>query len=158
MHRLLLLQLAFLVTLLAACGDDGPRLDEEGRSLEGTLEATINVSSPTFGIINLLRASGTQVRVTGRIERPQMQTGGYTFDVNDGVLLEVYEYGSPNKLNMVKAQIGTDGTTIGTETIDWEGPVHLYNSDMIIIAYRGNDSETRQALASMVGQEFAGTR
>lgn len=145
------------MALLTACNDDSPRLDEEGNEV-GTLEAEIAVESPTFNIINILRASGLKVRVPRAATRPEMQTKGYVFDVNNGVILEVYEYASTDDLNRVKESVSPDGAMIGDKKIEWGSPVHLYNTEKIIIAYMGHDMDTRQSLASMFGQEFAGTR
>lgn len=142
-----------LLCLLAACDDDkAPQ--ENG----GDLTSQIEVQSPTFNIINIMKASGLQVRVPGRAERPPMEADGYLLDVNNGVLLEVYEYDSAEELNEVKARISADGTKVDSKTIAWESPVHLYSTEKVILVYRGNDSDTRQSLATMFGPEFAGNR
>ncbi len=142
-----------LLGFLAACDDDkAPQ--ENG----GDLTPQIEVQSPTFNIINIMKASGLQVRVPRRAERPAMDTDGYLLDVNNGVSLEVYEYDSAEELNEVKATISPDGTRVGNETIAWESPVHLYSTEKVILVYRGTDADTRQSLATMFGPEFAGNR
>jgi|GEM_PF-2292124 len=153
-HPLLLL----LPALFISCGDETPRLDEEGNSVEGTLEADIKVESPTFSVINILRASGQKVRVPQQASRPAMQTDGYVLDVNQGVTLEVYEYATADDLERVRQQMSPDGTSIGSESIGWDSPVHLYSTEKVIIAYLGDDMDTRQSLETLFGQkEFAGT-
>lgn len=142
-----------LLALLAACGDDkAPQ--ENG----GDLTSQIEVQSPTFNIINIMKASGLQVRVPARTDRAPMDADGYLLDVNNGVALEVYEYDSAEELNEVKGKISPDGTKVGNETIGWDSPVHLYSTEKVIVVYRGSDSDTRQSLATMFGPEFAGNR
>lgn len=157
MYRYTGLPLLLFALLISSCGDDEPRLDEEGEAVS-ELEKQIKVQSPTFNIMNILRASGLKVRVPSKASRSAMDTDGYVLDVNNGVTLEVYEYGSADDLITVRNQMSSDGTTVSGKALEWESPVHIYSTEKVIIAYLGNDGETRKSLASLFGEEFAGTR
>lgn len=157
MHKHIYLPLLLIALLISSCGNDEPRLDEEGGSVS-ELEKQIKVQSPTFNIINILRASGLKVRVPRAASRPAMDTDGYVLDVNNGVILEIYEYDSAEELNAVKNQMSPDAATVGSKALEWDSPVHLYNTEKVIIAYLGNDPDTRQSFATLFGPEFTGTR
>ncbi len=145
-----------LSLLVASCGREDPRYDEAGRSLEGTAEADIEVGSPTFNILNILRATGNTVKVTGVISRPSLDSKGRTIVVNDGVNLEVYEFSSTADLDATAAKISPDGSTVGNEKVEWPGTPHFFKTDKVIILYFGDDPENKRELASAFGEQFAG--
>ncbi len=149
--------LIFLLALpIAACGDKGPRYDDQGNSVEGTMEAQVDQSSSTFNIINLLRASGNSVKVTGKVSRPQLDAKGWTLVVNGGVNLEVYEFSSPEDLQEATKKISLDGKTIEGESVNWPEAPHLYKTDRVIVVYLGDDIDNRKRLAETFGPQFAG--
>lgn len=150
----------FLAALvLSACGDDSPRLDDRGRSVEGTPEADIESGSPTFNLLNLLRATGNRVEVTGKVTRPFFADAkGNSLTVNGGIEIELYEFADKEKLDAVAAQISPDGSTIGGETVSWPGPPHFYRTDRVLILYFGNDADNRREFEAAFGAQFAGAR
>lgn len=153
--------LGFLLTaaLLYACSDDTPRLDEQGRSVEGTPEADIEVASPTFNILNILRATRNHVRVTGKVSRPDFENAkGNSLLVNEGVELEVYEFTSKEELETLAATISPDGTAIKGERVTWPATPHFYKTDRVIIIYFGADADNARQLESAFGPQFAGGR
>jgi hypothetical protein len=154
--RISLRALLTLSLLLAACGREEPRYDDQGHSVEGTAEADIEVASPTFNILNLLRATGNKVKVTGVISRPFFESKGRTLLVNDGVNLEVYEFGSAADLNAAVAKISPDGSTVAGEAVQWPASPHFYKTERVIILYFGDDADNRRALEGAFGQQFAG--
>jgi len=154
--RRLLTLLLVVIPLLASCGDDVPRLDEEGKSVEGTPEMEIEVSSPSFGIVNILRATGNKVRVIRTIEQPFMPVEGKVLTV-DGEEIQIYEFDSKEATDKVAETISPDGSTVGTTAVAWTAPPHFYRTDKVMVIYAGTDTTTKAAMESAIGPQFAGT-
>jgi hypothetical protein len=157
LHARLLPLLVALSLVIAACGDDTPRLDEEGKSIEGTAEVDIEVSSPTFGIINLLRAGGNSVKVTSKVSRGSLKNG-FAMKVNDAFNVEAFEFSTPQDRAEAEKTISADGMTIDGTGVTWGGDPHLYRTDRVILVYIGDDKENMQALEGSFDKEFAGKK
>jgi hypothetical protein len=140
-----------LLALAAGCGDDTPSMGDEG------VEKEIAVSSPTFNIINILRATGNSVKVTGKADRPFFKNAkGYTMLVNNGVALEVYEFESAEELEQSATTVSADGANVEGKKVEWDASPHFYKTDKVIIIYVGNDADNQRELASVFGSQFAG--
>ncbi len=151
--------LLFLLPALGGCADDSPRLDEHGRSVEGTPEADIESGGPTFNIINLLRAADNTVLVTGSVSRPFFSDArGNSMTVNGGIELETYEFASKAALDTAVARIGADGSTIAGEQVTWPAPAHFYRTDRVLIIYFGEDPDNRKQFETVFGAQVAGAR
>lgn len=146
-----------LPLLITACADDAPRVDEQGKSIEGTAEVDVPISSPTFGVINLFRAAGNSVKVTGKISRGSLKDG-FAMKINEVDNLEVFEFSSADDRAEADRTISPDGRTIGGATIDWGGDPHLYQTEKLIIVYIGDDKGNMEALEGSFGKEFAGKK
>jgi len=159
LHRsgLIFFLLALVPIVLAACRDTTPRVDDAGRSVEGELEGELEVSSPTFNIIYLIRSAGNTVKVSGRRERDGLGEG-IVLAVNETIPLEVYEYGSIEDRVEVEKMISPDGSRVDGENVDWSDPPHFFRTDKTIIVYQGNDAVNVSQLESVFGKEFAGSR
>ncbi len=155
-HHLSQLGAFALALAILSCGKETPRYDDQGKSVEGTAESTIDVSSPTFGILNILRANGHRVQVTDDIVRPAFTSKGKTLVVDGGVSIEVYEYGSPADCAAAAAKISPDGSRVGDEEIPWSAPPHLFKTDRVIILYLGSEPDNITELTSAFGAQFAG--
>lgn len=156
-HTALLLLLLSLPVLLGACGDDTPRYDDRGRAVDGTPEADIEVSSPTFSVLNILRATDNSVKVVGTVSRPFFEGArGNTLLVNGGIEMEVYEFDSKEALENVAKSISPDGMKVNGEEVTWPAAPHMFKTDRVILIYFGEDRDNRAELATAFGQQFAG--
>ena len=72
-------------TALASCGDDAP----EEESTSGT--TTLEVSSPSYGIVNMLRATGNEVEVVGDTLHSFFTTKARIINVSNSIV-QLYEY------------------------------------------------------------------
>ncbi len=152
---LLLLCAALLTAIAPGCGDDSPRIDDTGASVEGKVEGEISVSSPTFNIIYLIRSAGNKVKVTGKVEREGLGEG-YVLAVNETIPLEIYEYDDIDDRLDVEKRISPDGMTIAGERVEWAGAPHFFRTDKTIIFYQGDDTDNVAQLATVFGKQFAG--
>lgn len=143
------------IFLISCGGNDVPRLDEGGKSVEGTPEMDIEVSSPSFGVVNVLRATGNKVRVVRTIEQPFMPVEGKVLTVN-GEEIQVYEFDSKEAVDRIATTISPDGSTVGNSAVNWTAPPHFYRTDKVMVIYTGTDSTTREALESAIAPQFAG--
>ncbi len=146
---------SLILTVAPGCGDKGPRVDDTGRSVEGTLEGEIETGSPTFNIIYLIRSAGNSVRVVDQVEREGLGEG-FVLMVAESNRLEVYEYGSVDERLEVEKVISPDGATVAGSAMDWEDSPHFFHTDKTIILYQGNDADNVAQLASVFGSQFAG--
>lgn len=145
--------------LLSACGDDSPRLDDRGRSVEGTPEADIESGSPTFNLLNILRATGNRVEVTGKVTRPFFADAkGNSLTVNGGIEIELYEFADKEKLDSAAAQISPDGMTVMGEKVSWPDAPHFYRTDRVLVLYFGSDADNQREFEAAFGPQFAGAR
>ncbi|MBS1911866.1 MAG: hypothetical protein JST22_07760 [Bacteroidetes bacterium] len=157
MKRFLVPALPLLILLASACGDKGPRLDEQGHPVDGTPEADIEVASPTFSVLNILRATGNKVRVTGKVSRPFFgDAKGNAIEVNQAIEMELYEFATKADLEKVAASISPDGGSVNGEAVSWSGSPHMYKTDRVIIIYFGDGIENMKQLTAAFGSQFAG--
>jgi len=148
--------LGALLALPACSRDDAPRLDDQGESVEGTTEMEIDVSTPSFGIINILRASGNGVRVNAKAEPPLFTAIGYRITIN-GEPAELYEFEDGVATAQAAASVSPDGATIaGKEMPDGGG--QFFKTEKTIVVCKSGDTATASVLESALGKSFAGGR
>lgn len=148
---------AAMLLWLSACGrDDAPRLDDQGESVEGTAEMEIDVSTPSFGIINILRASGNRVRVIATATPPLFPTTGYRITIN-GEPAELYEFEDGAATAQAAASVSPDGNSVaGKEMANGEG--QFFKTEKTIVVCKAGDAGTVAVLESALGKAFAGSR
>lgn len=80
--------------------------------------------------------------------------------INDTDNISVYLYESANKMEKDSSYLSKDGFSYDKgkqiKLIDWSSYPHFFKRDNIILLYIGKDLEIIQALARLVGQQFAG--
>ncbi|MEO5928520.1 MAG: hypothetical protein ABIR47_01190 [Candidatus Kapaibacterium sp.] len=140
--------LAIILPFLAACGREVPK--------GGSPEAQIEPASPTFNILNILKATGNKVEVTGAVSRPYFESKGTMMTVNGGVNLEVYEFDKPAEMEAAAGKISPDGMTIDGQRMEWPAQPHFYKTERVIILYLGNDADNARELEGAFGKQFAG--
>ena len=124
--------------------------------MEGTPEMEIEPSSPSFGIVNILRASGNKVRVIGTAERPFIPVKGKTLTVNEQQV-EIYEFDSQEDTDATADGINPDGTPKSPQGAPaFQGTPHYYRTDKVLVLYVGDDPTTKQALETALGSQIAG--
>ena len=112
-------------------------------------------NSPSYGIVNMLRATGNQVEVVGDTLRPFFTPKARILNVSNSIV-QLYEYESKEQLEEEAAKVSPDGARIGSTEMKWEVPPHFYKTEMVIVLYEGSDSTMKQTLSSVVGAQFAG--
>lgn len=152
---LLLLLASFLLPISPGCGDNEPRVDDTGESVAGKLEGEIDVASPTFNIIYLIRSAGNSVKVVDKVSREGLGEG-YAILVARTNRLEIYEYGSVDDRLEVEKMISPDGSIVAGKSMKWTDTPHFFHTDKTIVLYQGSDADNVTQLASVFGQQFAG--
>ncbi len=141
-----------LALVLGACSDSDPYVGRDGGP-------EIDVASPSYGVFQLLKASGYQAEVTDRVDEPFFDDPGYVFTVN-GRRLEVFEFDSPKDVQAVKSSIVVSGSSvrIGDESAELKPPVRFYSTDRVIIIFPDADAQMNASLDYTLGTPFAMTR
>ena len=80
----------------------------------------------------------------------------------DGQEVFAFEFPTTNALQQVRSGISADGYSIPlrngrTAMVDWISPPHFYSAGRLITLYLGDKKPTLLALASLLGQQFAGS-
>lgn len=89
------------------------------------------------------------------IEQPFLSVPGQIVQVN-GADVQVFEYASAEDMGLEASQVSDDGSPIGTSTITWIAPPHLYRSGRLLVLYVGDDQAVIDLLESVAGPQFAG--
>lgn len=146
-----------LTLVFAACSrDDAPRLDDQGESVEQTAEMEIDVSTPSFGIINILRASGNRVKVTSKAETPLFSATGYRISIN-GTPAELYEFEDGAATAQAATSVSPDGRTVAGKEMP-NGGGQFFKTEKTIVVCNAQDTATVAALELAIGKAFAGSR
>ncbi|MBL7989051.1 MAG: hypothetical protein JNJ94_13390 [Chlorobi bacterium] len=155
-HRLCSAML-LLALLSAACSrDDAPRLDDQGESVEQTAEMEIDVATPSFGIINILRASGNRVKVIAKAEAPLFAATGYRITIN-GTPAELYEFEDGAATAQAATSISPDGKSVAGKEMP-NGGGQFFKTEKTIVVCSAADTAAATALESAIGKAFAGSR
>lgn len=138
--------LAALAVMACGKGDAEP---EPGNG------AALDVGTPSFGVYNLLKASGNHVDIGGVKKLPPFEPMGKELSVN-GSAIQLFEFPGSTETAAVAATIAPDGSRIGSTEMNWEAPPHFFRTDRVIVLYLGSDSTTVRALTTAIGPQFAG--
>lgn len=106
-------------------------------------------------LIDNLRAAGATVEPAGDVEQPFFAVPGRLIRVNGGDV-QVFEYADMAADDADLARIGPDGSIIGTVSILWVAPPHLYRAERLIVLYVGSDPAVTGALEAVLGPQIAG--
>lgn len=146
-----------LAMLFPACSrDDAPRLDDQWESVEQTAEMDIDVSTPSFGIINILRASGNRVKVLAKSAAPLFPTTGYRITIN-GEPAELYEFEDGAATAEAATNVSADGLQVAEKKMP-DGGGQFFKTEKTIVVCKAADTATVSVLESALGKAFAGSR
>lgn len=142
-----LLTLLTLPTLLSACGTNlsgsvspGGEMQEEQTVVEQVQE--------NF-------AATVQIRDGGLLVLPGFSSIGKGM-TRFGEVIAVFEYDSAEAAAADADKVGVDGQTTDGSPIAWEGPVHFYHHNRVLIVYVGSNEDFLAKLAADGGDQFAG--
>lgn len=149
----------FLALVLAACeGQPTPNVATTVGTEATAAPATIPQPSPVDdyeSLVTALQAAGMTVEPGETVEQPFFAVPGQVIEVNDRDV-QVYVYETAEALEAEADQIAEDGSSIGTNMIDWVDAPHFYRSGRVLVLYLGEDPNILSVLDSILGPQFAG--
>ena len=137
-----LLPLFGLSVLLSACGTNltgtvTPEQEMQQEQLQESVDVVV------------------QIRDGGSLVLPGFSSIG-TGMTRLGEVIAVFEYDSETAAAADASKVGADGRTIDGTPLDWEGPVHFYHHNRVLIVYVGDNQDFLAKLAADGGDQFAG--
>ncbi len=107
-------------------------------------------------LIDPLLATGAKVKVTGEVVSEGIfSVDGSVFEVN-GERVQVMNYGDAAALEAEATRISPDGSSVGTTMVMWVGSPHFFRTESLIALYVGESPTVIEALAKVMGPQFAG--
>jgi len=107
-------------------------------------------------LIDPLLATGAEVKVTGEVVSEGIfSVDGSVFEVN-GERVQVMNYGDAAALEAEATRISPDGSSVGTTMVMWVGSPHFFSTESLIALYVGDSPTVIEALAKVMGPQFAG--
>lgn len=106
-----------------------------------------------------LDAAGFTVREGKRLGGELFTPGRSVFI--DDVAVQAYEYPNEQALDLVRSSVSPDGYSIPTQNgglamVEWVRTPHLYAAGKLLVLYVGDNQRTLDALALVLGPQFAG--
>lgn len=102
-----------------------------------------------------LRGRGLKVERAGSVTQPFFSVGGSALTVG-GDNVQVFRYAAEKAAAREAGRISPDGSGAATSTAMWVGPPHFHRKGRLIVLHVGDDAAVREALASLLGPQFAG--
>lgn len=96
-----------------------------------------------------------RVKRAGRVTQPFFSRRGHVLKVK-GAEIQVYEYSSVGTARKDAELVGRDGSTVGTNSVNWIEPPHFFRSGRLIVLYIGDQPEVINLLGDILGSQFAG--
>ena len=106
-------------------------------------------------LIRALHAAGAKVAQEQMLLQPFFDVEARILAV-DGEGVQVFEYSDAATAAAQAARVSPDGSQIGTSKPLWVGPPHFYRKGRLLVLYLGEDTQTRERLACLLGPPFAG--
>jgi hypothetical protein len=159
--------IVLVVIAMAGCGAR-PSPDS---TTTATPPATVGHGGPVHdhvSFVDRLRANGVRVEIMASVSRPFLRAKGTQLRLTgDGLsnpaMVESYNYDSTDlgtdatrAANDDAAAIAPDGTP-KSGAVKWNGPVHFFRADRVLVLYAGSDPAAVKLLTDMLGPQFAGT-
>jgi hypothetical protein len=137
------LLIALLALTIIGCANSGIRQAEPGE-----IDTADDLAAA-------LREKGMVVELGTVIDQPYFEPDAQVLAVN-GEQLQVFEFADGAAAADAAETVSEDGTTIGTTSISWIGPPHVYRAGNLIAIHVGEDTAVRDALNEIMGPQFAG--
>ncbi|MBI4786017.1 MAG: hypothetical protein HY782_03100 [Chloroflexi bacterium] len=106
-------------------------------------------------LVAALRAAGATVEPAGNVEQLFFTVRGRIVKVNGGDV-QVYEFSDNAAMEQQAATVSPAGSPVGTTMISWVAPPHFYKKGRVIALYVGDEPKVKDALAAVLGAQFAG--
>jgi hypothetical protein len=144
-YRIALWLIPVLALVLSACGGPvTPPPLTELRFFNGQAD-----------LVDALKKTGVTVEIRDPIRQDFFTPEGRLISVN-GIEIQVFEYETPEAMEVEAARVASDGGSIGTTMVTWVEPPHFYKIGRIIILYVGSDKTIRGLIEQITGPQFAG--
>jgi len=135
--------LIMVLTVVACSGREEPG-DMPGSSVEDIA-----------GLVDGLAAAGATAELSGTVEQPFFNPEGQVISV-DGQDVQAFEFDSASTADAAAEEVSPDGTSVGASIMMWMATPHFYKSGRLIVLYVGDQQETMDLLADVLGPQFAG--
>lgn len=155
---LLVGSLLILVLLGAACAGQPTVLPESTVAAAVTMVPTdiqTAVVEDFNSLLEVLRTTGANVELGDEIEQPFFTVKGQVAKIN-GADVQVFVYDTVAAMEAEAAQVTADGSSIGTNMVNWVDPPHFYKLGRMIVLYAGQDQAVLDLLKTVLGPQFAG--
>lgn len=107
-------------------------------------------------LIRELSDTGVMVKLLDEKSSPFFfSIGATTLVINNGELL-FFEFDNKGQAESEALQVGSDGSSIRGQKMEWDITPHFFKKDRFVVLYRGGDREILRALEAVFGLEFAG--
>lgn len=106
-------------------------------------------------LIGALRVAGAKVVQEQSLRQPFFDVEARILVV-EGEGIQIFEYSDEATAAAQAARVSSDGSQIGTSKPRWVGPPHFYRKGRLLVLYLGEDIQTRERLACLIGPPFAG--
>jgi hypothetical protein len=91
----------------------------------------------------------------GTIDQPFFKVQGQSLKVNGGDV-QVYVYDTADAMEADASQISADGSSVGTNMVEWTGTPHFFKVGNLLVLYLGDDQTILGLLQTVLGSQFAG--
>lgn len=147
--------LLFLTLTLSASSG---QLHRTRHKVKNNSQSQSRRAKPTIGVMKLmadLRARGATVGRGGTVSQSFFSTKGRIITVNKSDV-QVFEHANASLAEAEAKRISSNGTGTGTSRVSWIATPHFYRRGNLITLYIGDDASVIDALAAVLGQQFAG--
>ncbi len=104
----------------------------------------------TDDLLKQLRSAGAPVETGYPIQQPFLGVEGKTIKVN-GQDVQIFEYADENARQAESSKISKDGSSIGTNMVNWMEPPHFWATGKIIVLYIGKNQEVIDLVSKVLG-------
>lgn len=147
----------FLLTLFIFLAGCTAQPQTEGNDPKQTPSTGSPQGSLIIGLDDLikqLRSAGATVETGDPIQQPFFSVEGKIIKVN-GQDIQIFEYADENTRQAESSQISKDGSSIGTNMVNWMEPPHFWAAGKIIALYVGKNQEVIDLVSNIIGPTMA---
>jgi len=150
-------------TLQSALTQVAPTLESAATELAPTVDSALTQVAPTLqnaiqnldSLVAAFQAAGMTVEPGGTIDQPFFTVQGQSLKVNGGDV-QVYVYDTADAMEADASQISADGSSVGTNMVEWTGTPHFFKVGNLLVLYLGDDQTILALLQTVLGSQFAG--
>ena len=106
-------------------------------------------------LVTQLRSQGVKAARTGEVSQPFFSVKGQGINVN-GENVQVFVYANESAAEAEAKLVSPTGGSVGTNMMSWMAPPHFYRKGELIALYVGREQAVVDALAAVLGPQFAG--